>query len=176
MTISVKDNEVTLTCDKAATKAIVNVIDVVDSSCNTCVTISSYDLTQPANNEAPYVYKFTLTNKTEVSAFTITTYDVDKNVQESAFYFDSKELYYKEVELLTSYCNTCLDKLQKEKMLLFILKYQLLQHATDNNLIEDQIKYYKDLIKMTNISVKPCTRTICNVTKNVCCNGVCELC
>lgn len=175
MTISVNNNKVTLTCNNAATKAVINVIDVVDNVCGTYITRYSYDLPKQETTVETYTYELDLTKRSDISAFIVTTYN-DNTEQETASYFDLKELYYKEIELLTTHCNTCLDKLQKEKIMLFMLKYQLFQYATDNNLIEDQIKYYKDLIKMTNINVKPNTQAICSSTKNVCCNGVCELC
>lgn len=101
---------------------------------------------------------------------------------ESAFYFDKQELYYKQIELLTEHCSTCLDKEQKEKIVLFILKYQLLQYAISNNLLEDQINYYKDIARMLKIDVisnKQNINKVCNQSKSICrscCNGMCSLC
>lgn len=115
-----------------------------------------------------------LSPELDTSAFTIT---INGSV---GFYFDSKELYYKEVDLLTKYCSTCLDKHQKERMVLFILKQQLLQYAIDNNLIEDQISYYADLARMLKIDVKSGVQGLCSgrckKVNRVCCNGVCTLC
>lgn len=95
------------------------------------------------------------------------------------FYYDDKELYYKEIELLTSYCSTCLDKQQKEKMVLFTLRYQLLQYAVENNKVEDQIEHYKDLARMLNIDLQSNVQQlpIGKVSGCVSCyNGTCQIC
>ena len=108
----------------------------------------------------------------DASAFTI--YINNKTI---GFYFDKQELYYKEVDLLTTYCSTCLDKEQKERIVLFMLKQQLLEYAVANNLIEDQISYYIDLARMLNIDLKFGSQAITPSKKGCkCCNGICSLC
>lgn len=96
------------------------------------------------------------------------------------FYFDKQELYYKQIDLLTNYCSTCLDKHQKELMVLFLLKQNLLEYAVSNNLLEDQISYYKDLARMLHIDLKhnaQQTSIKCCANKEKCCiNGICTLC
>ncbi len=103
---------------------------------------------------------------------------------EVAFYYDKKELYYRQVELMTTYCSTCLDKQQKDRMVLFVMKQQLLDYAVANNLLDDQIDYYKDLARMLsidlkmNVNNKPFKTCVsCNGGKSrYCNNGVCTLC
>lgn len=103
---------------------------------------------------------------------------------EVAFYYDKKELYYRQVELLTTYCSTCLDKQQKDRMVLFVMKQQLLDYAVANDLLDDQIDYYKDLARMLsidlkmNVNNKPFKTCVsCNGSKSrYCNNGVCTLC
>lgn len=119
----------------------------------------------------------TLSPELDLSAFTVLINGV------LGFYYNDKELYYKEIQLLTNYCSTCLDKQQKERTLLFLLKKSLLEYATNNGLIEDQIQYYKDLARMLCIDVKYNIQNSsimrCNECSNVkgcCCNGCCSLC
>ena len=63
----------------------------------------------------------------------------------SQFYFNQADIYYKEVELLCKNCSTCLDDQQMDRMVLFILKQDLLSYAINNNLIDDAVQYYTDL-------------------------------
>lgn len=44
----------------------------------------------------------------------------------SQFYFNQADIYYKEVELLCKNCSTCLDDQQMDRMVLFLLKQDLL--------------------------------------------------
>lgn len=110
----------------------------------------------------------------DTSAFIVTINGISK------FYFDKKELYYKSIDLLTEYCSTCLDKEQKEKLLLFILKDELLQYAISNNILEDQVNMYKDIARLLKIDVISNKQNIikkCNQSKcKTCCNGMCSLC
>lgn len=115
----------------------------------------------------------TLSPELDTSAFTVLVDGV------LGFYYDDRELYYKEIELLTTYCSTCLDKEQKERMVLFTLKQQLLQYAISNDLIEDQIAYYTDLARMLEIDVKHNAQVLCSgKCKRIvkCSNGSCSLC
>ncbi len=69
----------------------------------------------------------------------------------SQFFFNQADIYYKEVELLCKNCSTCLDDQQMDRMVLFILKQDLLSYAINNNLIDDAVQYYTDLVRMLNI-------------------------
>lgn len=98
----------------------------------------------------------------------------------SQFYFNQADIYYKEVELLCKNCSTCLDDQQMDRMVLFILKQDLLSYAINNNLIDDAVQYYTDLARMLNICLDTNTTyynnhdyLACNKT---CRNGVCSLC
>lgn len=110
----------------------------------------------------------------DTSAFIVTINGISK------FYFDKKELYYKSIDLLTEYCSTCLDKEQKEKLLLFILKDELLQYAISNDILEDQVNIYRDIARLLKIDVISNKQNIikkCNHSKcKTCCNGMCSLC
>lgn len=110
----------------------------------------------------------------DTSAFIVTINGMSK------FYFDKKELYYKSIDLLTEYCSTCLDKEQKEKLLLFILKDELLQYAISNDILEDQVNIYRDIARLLKIDVISNKQNIikkCNYSKcKTCCNGMCSLC
>ena len=107
----------------------------------------------------------------DTSAFTVTIKGV------LGFYYDLEELYHKEVSLYTSFCNTCLDKEQKERIALFMLKYNLLDYATENNLVEDQVEHYRDLARMLGVDTSNNAQIICPTCTNCKCkNGVCALC
>lgn len=110
----------------------------------------------------------------DTSAFIVTINGISK------FYFDKKELYYKSIDLLTEYCSTCLDKEQKEKLLLFMLKDELLQYAISNDILEDQVNIYRDIARLLKIDVISNKQNIikkCNHSKcKTCCNGMCSLC
>lgn len=110
----------------------------------------------------------------DTSAFVVTINGISK------FYFDKKELYYKSIDLLTEYCSTCLDKEQKEKLLLFILKDELLQYAISNDILEDQVNIYRDIARLLKIDVISNKQNIikkCNHSKcKTCCNSMCSLC
>lgn len=176
MTISVNDNKLTIICDKAATKVY------IDSVCNSANVYSmeddkhdhSFKDLKDLDTSNKFEYEINLPEGLDMSAFTVTANYSESS--EAALYYDTKELYYKEVNLLTEYCNTCLDKQQKEKLVLFILKQQLFQYAIENNLIDDQIAYYKDLARMLKIEVKSNMQNILPCAKCACTNGVCSLC
>lgn len=70
------------------------------------------------------------------------------------FYYDQKEVYLKSTELLVNHCSTCLDKHQKERIMLLALKLNLLQYAMNQRMWEDSINYYIDIARMLNIDFK----------------------
>lgn len=98
----------------------------------------------------------------------------------SQFYFNQADIYYKEVELLCKNCSTCLDDQQMDRMVLFILKQDLLSYAINNNLIDDAVQYYTDLARMLNICLDANTTYYnnhdCLACNKTCRNGVCSLC
>ena len=123
--------------------------------------------------------------KMVLSAFTVTIED------SVAFYYDTEELYYKQIDLLCNHCSTCLDDQQKDRIMLFMLKYSLLQYAVEHDIIDDQVQYYKDIARMLNINTnhsvfndghydcskccKSGNKTFCTSCCN-CKNGVYSLC
>lgn len=98
----------------------------------------------------------------------------------SQFFFNQADIYYKEVELLCKNCSTCLDDQQMDRMVLFILKQDLLSYAINNNLIDDAVQYYTDLARMLNICLDTSTKFYnnhdCFACNKTCRNGVCSLC
>lgn len=98
----------------------------------------------------------------------------------SQFYFNQADIYYKEVELLCKNCSTCLDDQQMDRMVLFILKQDLLSYAINNNLIDDAVQYYTDLARMLSICLDTKTTFYnnhdCFACNKTCRNRVCSLC
>lgn len=98
----------------------------------------------------------------------------------SQFYFNQADIYYKEVELLCKNCSTCLDDQQMDRMVLFLLKQDLLSYAINNNLIDDAVQYCTDLARMLNICLDANTtyhnNHDCFACNKTCRNGVCSLC
>lgn len=98
----------------------------------------------------------------------------------SQFFFNQADIYYKEVELLCKNCSTCLDDQQIDRMILFLLKQDLLSYAINNNLIDDAVQYYTDIARMLNICLDTKTTFYnnhdCFACNKTCINGVCSLC
>lgn len=98
----------------------------------------------------------------------------------SQFFFNQADIYYKEVELLCKSCSTCLDDQQMDRMVLFLLKQDLLSYAINNNLIDDAVQYYTDLARMLNICSDTNTKFYnnhdCFACNKTCRNGICSLC
>lgn len=98
----------------------------------------------------------------------------------SQFYFNQADIYYKEVELLCKNCSTCLDDQWMDRMILFLLKQDLLSYAINNNLIDDTVRYYTDLARMLNMCLDTNTTYYnnhdCFACNKTCRNGVCSLC
>lgn len=98
----------------------------------------------------------------------------------SQFFFNQADIYYKEVELLCKSCSTCLDDQQMDRMVLFLLKQDLLSYAINNNLIDDAVQYYTDLDRMLNICLDTNTKFYnnhdCFACNKTCRNGICSLC
>lgn len=111
------------------------------------------------------------------SAFTVLVVRGDEVVL--GFYYDDKELYYKQVELLTNPCSTCLSKHGRERIMLFLLKKELFDYALDNNM-EERIFYYIDIARMLDIDFKYNSKFADNSVminkKCKCCGNCCSLC
>lgn len=87
------------------------------------------------------------------------------------FAYDAEELYKQIYKLLEFYCNTCLDKLQKERILMCSFRLNLFYNALSfNNSIEEIVSSYVDLIRLLNGS---CYVNNQNVECNTCKNGIC---
>lgn len=84
-----------------------------------------------------------------------------------------KEIYNKLVDLLTIHCNTCLDKHQKEKILLCAFKLELIAYAEEN--AQDDVEgLWEDLARILGVKISELD-CICPNKCN-CANGVCTLC
>ena len=178
MKIELKDNIITITLDSAVSvsKVWIDTLDNYDNMYSAEDEKHSYVIESPqVSRNTIQIDSETLSPELDTSAFLVT---VNGSM---GFYYDQKELYYKEIDLLTNFCSTCLDKHQKERMVLFMTKYHLFQYATENGLIEDQVDYYIDLARMLGIDFKYNARLNCLCSgkcKRVvkCCNGFCALC
>lgn len=97
-------------------------------------------------------------------------------VNDVALSIDYKSLYYAKVNALVQYCNTCLDKQQKERIVLCDFYSQLLQYSLDNSLTEDAIGHYQDIKRILNISDNTgYISSKSNASCPSCVNGVCSL-
>lgn len=90
-----------------------------------------------------------------------------------AIAYDEKNLYYQKVNTLISFCYTCLDKHQKEKILMLQFKSQLLDYARANNLTEDAIQYYVDMCRLLDI---PNEHICCKYNRVFNCHRPCKTC
>lgn len=178
--IQIVNDKLTITLDSSAQSITKVYIDTLLNDKNKySVEDSEHDwvITDFTTSENSILIDFKeLYPELDTSAFTVYINGV------LGFYYDEKEIYYKEIELLTTNCSTCLDKEQKERMVLFMLKQQLLEYAVNNNLVEDQISFYRDLARMLKIDYKysaqnlPCSGLCKGIKKCNCCNGCCSLC
>ena len=90
------------------------------------------------------------------NAFIVTVIAESKAV---ALAIDYKELYYSKVHMLTNFCDTCMNKCQKEKIIMVELRSNLLDYAVSNGMTDDAIKHYIDLDRILNDSIND----------NICC-------
>lgn len=174
--IEIDDRGIVITLDESVQASKV----YIDSLCNDKYKYSAEDSEHTYVVENPSIIENTilidfklLSPELDTSAFTVLINGT------LGFYYDDKELYYREIELLTSYCSTCLDQHQKERMVLFTVKKSLLDYAIQNDIIEEAIAYYNDLARMLNIDYKynvgaGCSGRCKRVVK--CSNGICSLC
>ena len=83
-----------------------------------------------------------------------------------------ESLYYAEMDLLTKYCKTCLDNKMKNKLIMFLFKKTLYEHATALELTEDAERYYNEMSNLLDLRTCDCSVSDCNTCKD----GYCELC
>ena len=87
---------------------------------------------------------------------------------------DKKNIYNELVNLLTIYCNTCMDKHQKEKILLCAFKLELIQYAEENdNSATDEL--WESIARTLGMKLDS-TTYVSTSDKYNCKNGVCSLC
>ena len=90
---------------------------------------------------------------------------------------DKKALYLGKVNLLTMFCDTCLDKHQKEKIVLCDFKSQLLEYALANNLIGDAIDLCYGISKLLGLKKSYSNCRVSRISNcSICKNGYCQLC
>lgn len=89
--------------------------------------------------------------------------------------YDPNTLYEAEIKMLRSYCNTCLDDKQMQKVMILIFKRQLLEQAIATSHNKEAMQYYLDLVRLMDVYVnKKCDNNGCQECK-VCFNGMCSL-
>ena len=83
---------------------------------------------------------------------------------------DKKNIYIELVNLLTTYCNTCLDKHQKEKILLCAFKLELIEYAEANG--QETEELWESIARTLNVKLGDSV-SINRIKKCNCSNGVC---
>lgn len=86
---------------------------------------------------------------------------------------DKKNIYTELVNLLTLSCDTCLDKHQREKILLCAFKLELIEYAEANEQ-GDTDELWESIART--LGVKLNNSTYGAVKKCNCENGICTLC
>lgn len=86
---------------------------------------------------------------------------------------DKKNIYIELVNLLTTYCNTCLDKHQKEKILLCAFRLELIEYAEANG--QETEELWESIARTLGIKLDG-NISINQIKKYNCSNGVCSLC
>lgn len=89
--------------------------------------------------------------------------------------YDPNTLYEAEIKMLRSYCDTCLDDKQMQKVMILVFKRQLLEQAIATSHNKEAMQYYLDLVRLMDVNVnKKCDNNGCQECK-VCFNGMCSL-
>jgi hypothetical protein len=86
---------------------------------------------------------------------------------------DKKNIYNALVNLLTGYCNTCMDKHQKEKILMCAFKLELIDYA-EQYAQGDVDELWESIARTLGVSLED--GTVVPSKKCNCSNGVCALC
>lgn len=177
--ITVVDNIITISLDSESSAITKVYIDSLNNGINKYAvedTKHDYavaDIVKTGNDIIIDINK--LQPELDLSAFTITIGGV------LGFYFDDKELYYKQVDTLISYCSSCLDTQQKEFMVTCSMRQELFFYALRHDLTEDAISHYIDLARLLKIDTKKnmlglCSGSCNRVTNPNCVGGTCALC
>ena len=87
---------------------------------------------------------------------------------------DKKNIYKELVNLLSMYCDTCMDKHQMEKILLCAFKLDLIEYATSED-IENVDALWESLARTLQIKLDG-EPSVAKTNKCNCVNGVCALC
>ena len=87
---------------------------------------------------------------------------------------DKENIYKALINLLSLYCNTCIDKHQMEKILLCTFKLDLIEYAETNN-TGDVDELWESLARTLKVKLDGQVQTI-STNKCNCVNGVCSLC
>jgi hypothetical protein len=85
---------------------------------------------------------------------------------------DKKNIYKELVNLLTVYCDTCIDKHQKEKILLCAFKLELIEYA--ESVDEDSDELWESIARTLGMNLDG--DTYVTAKKCNCKNGVCSIC
>lgn len=86
---------------------------------------------------------------------------------------DKKNIYNAMVNLLSSYCDTCMDKHQKEKILICAFKLELIDYA-ERYAQGDVDELWESIARTLGVSLED--DTVIHSKKCNCSNGVCSLC
>jgi len=86
---------------------------------------------------------------------------------------DKKNIYTELVNLLTLNCNTCLDKSQREKVLLCAFKLELIEYSEAND-YGDADELWESIARTLGIKLN--STVYSSIKKCNCENGVCTLC
>ena len=86
---------------------------------------------------------------------------------------DKKNIYNAMVDLLSSYCDTCMDKHQKEKILMCAFKLELIEYA-EKYAQGDTEDLWESIARTLGVSLEDGTTIYSN--KCNCSNGMCSLC
>lgn len=87
---------------------------------------------------------------------------------------DKKNIYNELVNLLTSYCDTCSDKKQMDKILLCDFKLNLIDYAEIND-YDNIDKLWESLARTLGVKLDGIAHEVNNSVCN-CKNGICSLC
>lgn len=82
-----------------------------------------------------------------------------------------ESLYYAQIKLLMTYCQTCLDKKMKEKLMMFLFKKTLFDNALLLGFTDDAEQYYNEMLLL--LEMKGCSNEI--ICKK-CEYGKCTIC
>ena len=145
----IKDNELFITLDKTAQITKIY-LDVVSNKANMYSEEDSDHtyVIDSVESSGKTEYVVDITDFKE-SAFIVTVVSTEKDV---ALAIDEQELYYAKVNMLLSFCSTCLDKDREYKIVLCELRSNLLKEAQEKKILIDAIQHYIDLTRILEIS------------------------